>query len=293
MKLTKTAVALAVASIAAAPMMASATTTLSGLVQVKIQGNDDDGDAGDPNIAAGDVLFGITSEHTMNNGLTGYGSMRADFNSLSNEGAAQADSVYVGVKGGFGDIRFGEIPLAIEYGQKANDIYDLGPEINGGLSYTGTFGPASILLNYSPALNQDTIGAGAKFDLGGFSFGVGAEDRDEKANVAAGVSFGFAGASIAAHFGSLEQDVGDDVEVVAVKAGYGIGNLSLSATFQQRAQGDIEEDTVRFDIVYDLGGDTEISSRINSTSGDRFDEDAGAVVDADGSDWRIQLTKFF
>lgn len=289
MKLTKTAVALAVASIAAAPMMASATTTLSGLVQVKLQGNDDDGDAGDPNIAAGDVLFGITSEHTMNNGLTGYGSLRLDLDRLSNQAnddgektLGSADSVYVGVKGGFGDLRFGEVPLAIEYGQKANDIYDVGAEISGGLSYTGTFGPASILLNYSPALNQDTVGAGVKFDVGGFSFGIGAEDRDEKANMAAGVSFGFAGASIAAHFGTAEQDAGDDVEVVAVKAGYGIGDLSLSATYQQQSQGDAEVDTVRFDIVYDLGGDTEISSRINSEGGD-----------ADGSDWRIQLTKFF
>ncbi len=131
MKFTKTAVALAVAAVACAPMMASATTTLSGLVQVKIQGNDEDGDAGDPNIAAGDVLFGITSEHTMNNGLTGYGSLRLDLDRLSNQTnddgektAGSADSVYAGVKGGFGDLRFGEIPLGIEYGQFANDIYD-------------------------------------------------------------------------------------------------------------------------------------------------------------------------
>ncbi|MFK7893735.1 MAG: hypothetical protein AB8B63_23160, partial [Granulosicoccus sp.] len=31
------------------------------------------------------------------------------------------DNVYVGIKGGFGDFRIGEIPLAVEYGQVAND----------------------------------------------------------------------------------------------------------------------------------------------------------------------------
>ena len=88
MKLTKTAVALAVAaSFTALPMTASATTTLSGLIQIKITGDDRDDDTatpereGDIAFAAGDVLFGITSEHTMNNGLTGYGSLRADIDS--------------------------------------------------------------------------------------------------------------------------------------------------------------------------------------------------------------------
>ncbi|MEE9332470.1 MAG: porin [Granulosicoccaceae bacterium] len=306
MKLTKTAVALAVASFVAMPMAASATTTLSGLVQIKIGAADEDvdgtaDDESDPKIAAGDVLFGITTDHTMNNGLTGYGSMRADFNSLSNEGAAQADSAYVGMKGGFGDLRFGEIPLAVEYGQLSNDIYDVGGEINGGMSYTGGFGPASVILNYSPGRNSDAVGAGIKFNAGGFTIGLGAEERNELANAAAGVSFSYAGASIGIHGATLEQGGGvDDTEIFGVKVGYGVGNLSLAVTHMTQSSqtavaadatatppvlasvADSDVDTTRFDIVYDLGGDTEVSSRINSYGGD-----------ADGSDWRIQLTKFF
>ncbi len=311
MKLTKTAVALAVAaSFAAIPMTASATTTLSGLVQIKLQGTDEDDDPGtpekegDPEIAAGDVLFGITSEHTMSNGLTGYGSVRLDLDRLSNGGtdvsvvdgtdtevasgniktAGSADSVYVGVKGGFGDLRFGEIPLAVEYGQLSNDIYDVGAEINGGVSYVGSFGPASVIANWSPGRNSDAVGVGAKFSIGGFSIGVGTETRDDLANTAFGASFGYAGASIGIHAATKENEGAgaDDTEIFGIKVGYGIGPVSLGLTHMTQEEGNAEEDTTRLDIVYDMGGDTELSSRINSFGGD-----------ADGSDWRIQLTKFF
>ncbi len=302
MKLTKTAVALAVASLVAVPMSASATTTLSGLVQIKIQGNDAEDDTttpereGDLNFAAGDVLFGITSEHTMNNGLTGYGSLRADIDSLSNSGQADADSVYAGIKGGFGDLRFGEIPLAVEYGQLSNDIYDVGAEINGGVSYTGTFGPASIIANWSPSANNgvagnndDTVGVGAKFSIGGFSFGVGTENRLDLANTAFGASFGYAGATIGIHAATKENAGAgaDDTEIFGIKVGYGIGNVSLGLTHMTQETGNAEEDTTRLDIVYDMGGDTELSARFNAY-GDNDNDDAEAE-----SDYRVQLTKFF
>ena len=127
MKFTKTAVAVAIAGIAAAPMIASADTTLSGIVEINVNGSDVDGDDGDARVGTGDVLFGIVSEHEMDNGLTGYGSLRLDLDRLSNGGdraatlgggadddgvktLGSADSVYTGIKGGFGDFRIGEIP---------------------------------------------------------------------------------------------------------------------------------------------------------------------------------------
>ncbi len=293
MKFTKTAVALAVASIAAAPMMASATTTLSGVVQIKLQGSDADGDAGDPTIAAGDVHLGLSHEHTMNNGLTAYGNYRLDVDGLSNAAAdvgaesvktlGSRDSVYVGMKGGFGDLRFGEIPLAVEYGQLSNDIFDVGGEISGGISYTNGFGPATIGLNWSPGQNSDVLGAGIKFNVGGFTIGLGAEDRNELMNMSAGVSFAYAGASIGAHFASKETGAADDEEIVGVKVGYGIGDVSLGVTFMQQTIGDADNTAARLDIGYDMGGNMNLSTRINSTDNDG----------ADGSDWRIQLSKSF
>jgi len=112
MKFTKTAVALVIAGIAAAPMIASADTTLSGTVAIKLAG--DDSDDGDVAFAADDVLMGVVSEHELNSGLTGYGSLRYDLNAFSGAGTAESDNVYVGIKGGFGDVRIGEVPVAAE-----------------------------------------------------------------------------------------------------------------------------------------------------------------------------------
>lgn len=310
MKFTKTAVAVAIAGIAAAPLIASADTTLSGVVQIQLNGNDADTGAdpepGDPTINADDVLFGIVSEHELNSGLTGYGSLRVDMNRLSNAGAVDvegdplteddnvtigsvgtADSVYVGVKGGFGDVRFGEIPLAVEYGQVANDIFDVAGEINGGVSYVGSFGPVGLIANFSPENNSDQVGLGAKFGIGGFSVGLGFEDRAEQEAMAAGVSFALAGASIAAHFWSqAEADSdGSDLESVSVKAGYGFGGVSADLTYSI-LEGDVtDQDAIRLDLVYDLGGGMDISSRITAENDN--------TADTDLTSWRVKLSKAF
>lgn len=298
MKFTKTAIALAIAGIAAAPMIASADTTLSGAVQLKLQGSDADGDAGDMNIGAGDVILGISASQELNSGLTGYGSLRHDMDQLSNtqsgavnlagEGvktAGSVDSVYVGIKGGFGDVRMGEIPLAVEYGQVANDIFDVGGEINGGLSYTGTFGPVGLVANFSPEPNSDAVGIGAKFGIGGFSIGLGAEDRAERQNMSAGVTFSAGGASVAAHFWTKET-AGDDDESMSVKVGYGFGGVSAALTFSTLEGASGDKEAIRLDLGYGLGGGMDVSTRITATT----DNDASAN---DLTEWRLQLAKSF
>ena len=329
MKFTKTAVALAIAGIAAAPMIASADTTLSGVVQINVFSDDSDDSV--LAVGTGDVLFGIGSEHELNSGLTGYGNLRVDLDRLSNAGAIDidfdplsdedditvgsagtADAIYVGIKGGFGDFRFGEIPLAVEYGQVANDLFDVGSEISGGLSYTGNFGPVGLGLNWSPEGNQDAIGIGAKFALGGFSIGLGAEDRAEAQNFSAGVSFAFAGASIAAHYWNKEfgdaaieavaadatttpptvavlPAAADETESIAVQVGYGFGGVSAKLTFAtlEGARDDrgSDQETIRLDLEYGLGGGTVLSGRVTSETDN--------LNDADLVSYRVQLAKSF
>lgn len=308
MKLTKTAIAVAIVGIAAAPMIASADTTLSGAIQIQLNGDDTDGDAGDPTINADDVLFGISTDHELNSGLTGYGNLRVDINRLSNEGRqtidpgtpgndeddtevtslGSADSIYVGIKGGFGDVRFGEIPVAAEYGQVANDIFDVTGDINGGVSYVGQFGPVGVIGNFAPENNEDAIGIGAKLGLGGFALSVGGEDRADQTNIAAGVSFAFAGASIAAHFWT--QDGAGDPESFSIQAGYGFGGVSASLTFstlESDGVGGDDREAIRLDLGYGLGGGMDISSRITTES----DNAAGGGDDL--TSYRIKLSKSF
>lgn len=363
MKFQKTAIAVTIAGFAAAPMMASADTVLSGVIQVKVQGTDEDGDAGDPRVAAGDIRTAISSEHELNSGLIGYGNIQLNLDDLTGEGGGAqgsldvdgdgsitdeeeislnanatvaSDNVYVGIKGGFGDVRIGEIPLAVEYGQLANDIHDVGADVEDGISYTGTFGIFGIGLNFSPeaggvddntaATNSDMIGAGVKFNFAGATIGLGFEDRAELTNFAIGGSYAIAGFSIAAHAWSKGQldfesdDDGGDVTTVtvdqslddqtafAVQVGYGIAGVNLGVTFSVLtteegalidtdndtvldavATGETEETIIRFDAGYDLGGGTDISTRIQNKS-----TDAGVGEDPDDLlEWRVMLSKNF
>jgi len=121
-------------------------------------------------------LFGITTSHTLALGAEGYASVRVDSEGLSGANFT-SDNVYVGLRGGFGDFRFGEVPVAAEYGQLANDLFDQTGGVDGGVSYTGVFGPIVFGANWSPEANEDSIGVGIRFNFAGLSFGVGTETR--------------------------------------------------------------------------------------------------------------------
>ena len=337
MKFQKTLVAVAIAGIAAVPAIASADTTLSGVVQIQISGSDADSvvavpddpttpqdetvlesDPGDPVVGADDVLFGITSEHELNSGLTGYGSLRVDINRLSNEGnqtfdpnntpgddeddievtsLGSADSIYVGIRGGFGNFRFGEVANGVEVGQVANDIYDVASDTNGGFGYSGNFGPVGVVVNYAPENNEDVIGGGVTFGLGGFNIGLGAEQRgdDEVFAGAVGATFAFAGASIGAHYWTRENGDFDDTEVVSAQIGYGFAGISAIVTGSlQMSEGILDGDTVaqdfddvavRLDLVYDLGGGMDISSRLTNEDNESTDNEVFS--------YRVKLSKAF
>ena len=352
MKFTKTAVAVAVTTgFAAAPMVASAETTLSGLVQIKYQGSDVDADGelpngedGDLTMAAGDVRLAINSQNEIVGGITGYGNIQFNLDDLTGEGGdltveqepqedttgvgdpddadpgedptfsvggtagtVAADNIYVGVKGGFGDVRLGEIPLAVEYGQVANDIYDVGDTVVDGLSYVGAFGPVGVIANYSLEDDSDMFGVGAKFTLAGVTIGAGYELRnvadDETGNYAVGASFALAGFSIGAHYWLKEgadggTDTEGDEQSVSVQVGYGIAGVNLGVTYSLLTTDltddeEAEESSLRLDAGYDLGGGMDISTRITATEGDPFEGDDGSDIDPDLVEYRVQLTKNF
>ena len=309
MKFTKTAVAVAIAGIASAPMIASADTVLSGVVEIQLNGSDADGDDGDARFAADDVLFGIQAEHALNVGLTGYGSVRVDINRLSDEGRltidpgtpgndeddvevtqfGSADAVYVGIKGGFGDVRLGEIPVAVELGQVANDIFDVTGDITGGISYTGGFGPVSVVGNFSPEQNEDVIGVGGKISLFGFGLAAGYEERADVDRFAVGATYGIAGVSLGAHYWLIDEEAGTDgdLESVSVQLGYGFAGISGALTISAvEDDGPVDSEAIRLDLSYGLGGGMTVSSRITAESDNNN-------ADNDLTSWRIKLSKSF
>ncbi len=301
MKLNKTVLAVAIAGIAAAPMMASATTTLTGVVEMKFQGSDDDApgmnaneevdEVGEAEIAPGDVLFGFSSSQALNSGLTGYGSLRLDMNSFSNGTSGTSDSVYVGIKGGFGDLRMGEVANPGEYGQISDAFFDMGSDIDQGIGYVGSFGGATVGASYSPATNQDIFGVGAKFAWNGLSIGAGMQNFDELTNISASVGFAYAGASIGLGFGQIEDGAGTEDEThIKAKIGYAIAGVDLGLTYEVEQES--EDSGVRFDAGYDLGGGMRVSTRINAFV-DGADVDATVADGGDKTDWRILFSKVF
>lgn len=298
MKMTKTAAALALAGIAAAPM-AQAEVTLTGYVGIIIGGSDADDIPGTPAVldatgaeitpavapsspgdlkfASDDSMLNVAATHEMNNGMTGYGNWRVDLG-LANDKVASADNIHVGFKGDFGDIRIGEVPDALEYGQVAGDILaDIGGEERG-ISYTGSFGSATVGLNWSPANDSDKIAAGVKFNAGGFGIGLGFADADDTTRMSVGASFSLAGASVGLAF----KDFDNDRQTVSAKAGWSAGDLSLGLTYEAD-QGDAGDDSkIRLDAGYALGGDMSVSTRINMLDSD-----------TDVTDYRILFAKSF
>ncbi len=296
MKLSKIAVALVVAGAAVAPV-AHADVTLSGYVGIILGGSDADpvrdpdtglitSEPGELAFSSDDSTLNVAASHELNNGLTGYGNWRVDLG-LSNDGSASADNIYVGFKGDFGDIRIGEVPDAVEFGQVAGDILsDIGGE-DRGISYTGSFGSATVGLNWSPvgSLNGETegggsdkIAAGVKFNAGGFGIGLGFANHDELTQMSAGATFSFAGASVGVAF----KDFDNDRQTIGAKASWAAGDISLGLTYEAD-QGDVGDDSkIRFDAGYDLGGDMNISTRVN-------------VLDSatDVTDYRVLFAKSF
>ncbi len=293
MKFTKTALAVAMVSLVAAPV-AQADVTLSGYIGI-ILGSDDSDETDDKfGLASDDSTINVHATHELNNGLTGYGTVRFD-GGLTDD-APSSDGIKVGVKGGFGDFRMGDVVNPIAFGQMAGDILtDIRDNVyfndveEQAIGYTGTFGPATVGIMWSPERNRDAIGAGVKFGFGGFKFGFGAGTvgdggaSDDLSIASAGASFGFSGVGI----GVAYKDF-DGVEAISVKGSYGIGAASLAVTYETlTSDSDVDGDNqIRLDVGYALGGGMDVSTRFNIFSDDS--DSAGDVTD-----YRVMLTKSF
>lgn len=288
MKYTKTAAALALAGIAASPLAQAAeggpTVTLSGSIGINLASDDSDETDGDWNFNGDDSTLNIAATDTLTNGLTGYANYRLD--SALSGSSTGGDAIHIGVKGDFGDIRIGEVPNAIEYGQVAGDILaDVGSDQNGGISYTNSFGGVTLGLNWSPAGNQDTIAGGVKFSAGGFGIGIGAGDQNDASALSVGASYAIGGATVALAFKDFEGDRGaTSTEAIGAKVSFSLGDIGMGLTFENAEVTDAagvttDGDKIRLDASYGLGGGWGTSARVNVTD--------------DVTDYRVQFSKSF
>jgi len=289
MKYTKTAAALALAGIAAAPLaQAEPAVTLSGSVGINLASDDSDATDGKWNFNGDDSTLNIAATDTLSNGWEGYANYRLD-SALSGSGTA-GDSIHIGVKGDFGDIRIGEVASALEYGQMAGDIltdigkteWDTGESsgaVDAGVSYTNTFGGTTVGLAWSPGGNQDRLEAGVKFSAAGFGIGLGfgqvdnsATTDDTETRMSVGASYAIGGVTVAAALKDF-----DGFETIGAKLSGTAGDIGWGLTYE--ANQDTDDDKIRLDASYGLGGGWGVSTRINVTD--------------PKTDYRLQFSKSF
>jgi len=228
------ATATAVAGLVAVPSaQAETTVTLSGQVAIGINASDaedgiaegdvigidangnsifaeaedirDSAAAEDPIIFGDDATLNINATGTLDAispGLVGVANYRTDLGLVGD--AASGDNIYVAIRGGFGEIRAGEVPDARGFGQ----------------------------------LTQFSVGAG--YSIAGFSLALAYKDFDEDDNAisfTAGYSI-FGGSALFTYEGNT-GDVDDEAALFRLDFGYDLGNgTNISTRFNIREDND-------------------------------------------------------
>lgn len=122
------------------------------------------------------------------------------------------DDIYVGMKGGFGEVRFGDTDGgcdATEVGGYPDYISDINlSKCNTGdqnnITYIGTAGAATYAISYSPENNMDYMSVGAKAKLGNATVSLGHSAGDGVSDTTA---LGLAGSFGPVGLGLLVSDV--------------------------------------------------------------------------------------
>ena len=219
----KTLIALAVASVVATPLAATAAShgdaaTVYGGFRVQLVSN-----GGDLNIGDGASRYGVKGEHDLGNGLTSFYKLERKLNASTatvNEGGRLS---YVGLKGAFGAVALGQ-QWTPYYGVVASpsDVF-----AGNGLPFTlSTFrsgnalsyalpggapvsGAIALVIDGSSADEDDidAINAGFSFGAGPVKIGLGIHDAasadDTKIGLSIGGKFGGVGVTL------LVEDEGD------------------------------------------------------------------------------------
>ncbi len=243
MKFRTTAIAMAVAGIAAAPVAVQAgadevyASARMGLNYT------DTADTADFTVKSMASRFGMRGETDLGNGLTGFGRYEFSVNDGSSHNsdgdpktAIDLRHRYVGLKAGWG---------ALTLGQTNHTFYNyvVGP-LDNPWWYSG-----STMVEYRGRTDH-----AIRYDGGtdNFSFGVTAYfegDGEETApdGLEAGLSFGLGDSTLAVAWSSVDEDgaigaqgsTGDDEDIIAVAwSGIGIGDTTLGVSFMNQDKDD-------------------------------------------------------
>jgi hypothetical protein len=221
MKFKTLAIAIAAATVSTAAMadghMGAPEFKISGDVTV---GFFDIG--GEKSFGGNDSELNFNASQTVG-GITYFGSMTAMVDDSIDGKNIRSDDMYVGFKGGFGEVRMGDTDNgcdAVDTGWVADDNFishesgGCGAGDQNNITYKGSRGPVSYAVGYSPDVDagstvagEDTVSVGIAGKVGPATVSLGYETAGDWDNTVLGVSGNFG--PVAAGIRASKADGGD------------------------------------------------------------------------------------
>ena len=217
------------------------------------------------------VELNLDASATSKSGITYFGHAQLEGNGLGGgvvDKSVTTDDIYVGMKGGFGEARFGDTDNgcdATDVGGYPDYIFDIGVAGCSGsdqnnITYIGTAGAISYAASYSPENNVDNFSVGVKGKFGPASVSLGHTAGGNSVNAPADTTvLGLAGAFGPVGLGLRVSDVKDmpNLDDWQAHASYSAGaNTLVIATNEP---GDVTGYWTR-----DLGASTTFGIEVNA-----------------------------
>ncbi|MCF6189998.1 MAG: porin [Cocleimonas sp.] len=265
----KKLLAIAVATaFTAAPMVATADTQAYGSVRylLELGGTKALGDYGS--------RIGLKGSNAINNGLSMTHKIELGVDPAANT-TLENRSSYIGIKGGFGEVRIGSDWTPIDNVGDISDVLQNGNigDVDGdrltSIKYLGKFGPVGVLASVVPKGNQANTKAqlGLTYTAGpiaaGVGFGSNVGDNTAMASLA------YSGANYKVGFS--HADDGSDDARNALMGSYSFGNAWVAAQYDKKG----DDKNKHIDLGYKLGKGTKTFLQIKKSNDDKTTKHLG------------------
>jgi len=256
---------LAIAVVAAMTAPAMADTSVYGKVHMSIAKTQ--GVAG-LSVNSHSSRLGFKGSNALDNGLTATHQFEIGYNFTDQAGTLTPRNSWVGLKGGFGEVRVGRqttpysaIDDAVAYPQRNDHALHTFDRVPNALAYIGKFGPVGVAAAYVPVGeaeggvvgNTDSVtNLTANYKAGPLYAGVGYQGMPVGSN-GSKIALGYNGANYGVGLVSEKlPGLGDKVNTISGK--YSFGKVSLVAQYGKNKATNAEQKDI--EIGYKLGKGT-------------------------------------
>lgn len=289
----KKLIALAVAGVMAAPMAAQAgSAEIYGKVRlsVGVVGNDDTSanrDDSKLNLTSHNSRFGVKGSEALDGDLTAIYQFETevDFDDNDNGLFDSMRDTYLGLKGGFGTVKFGR--MNSPYKNAAGDV-DVWKDTHGdfnaiiGTMHDDRFD--NTIAYYSPAMNGITLGVAYITDTNDDDLPDSSAAENDGISIAAMYESGPLYASLAYQSLAEAGSGSEDAEGTKLTLGYTVGMTKLGFAYEMDDMGgnNNDQDRMYFSVAQDMGDGMAVKAALGMADDRGNTADSGATFFALG-----------